>query len=201
MRAESVKGSLIVGAAVAVRHLRDRGLISADALEARLSKESVELIDAKIAIAGWYPVHAFNELLDVDWEISGDRKPAYLEQLGAKTSAKMFDSQRYQQLEYAERIRTAESRESLIRQARLITTITGTLFNFLEVDVGIESGHLHLTYRNARTLDGPILHTTVGFMNEINARQGNPRSWTSERLGPDTLRFKVALPKHLIDGT
>lgn len=197
MPRESVKGSLILGAAVAVRRLRDGGRISSDALEARLSKEALELVDAKISISRWYPVHAFDELLDVDWEISGDRDPAYLEKLGQGTAAQMFDSQRYQQLEYAERTPSAESRESLLRQARLITTITGTLFDFLEVDVGIDSNHLDITYRGASSLDGPILHTTIGFMNEINARQGSKRRWTSERLAPDTLRFRVPLPKRL----
>jgi len=197
MAERSVKGSLILGVVVAVRRLRDRGQIAAEVLEARLSKEALSLLDEKIAIATWYPVEIFTELLELDWEISGGRDPAYLERLGGLTAAKMFDSQRYQQLEYAERRRSAETRDSLLRQARLINTVTGTLYDFLDVDVEIVDEFLEITYSNVAALGDAVLHTTVGFMTEINERQGNARRWTGERISPDTIRFRMPLPSRL----
>jgi len=184
---------------VAVRRLRDRGQVVSEVLEARLSKEALKLIDEKITIATWYPASIFTELLDLDWEISGGRDPEYLERLGEVTAAKMFDSKRYQQLEYAERRRSAETRDSLLRQARLINTITGTMYDFLDVSVGIEGKYLEITYANVGSLGDSILHTTVGFMSEINERQGTNRPWIGERLSPDVIRFRMELPSRLVD--
>jgi hypothetical protein len=194
---ESVKGSLLLGAVVTVRRLRDRGQVPAEVLEARLSKPALGLVDRKIEIAQWYPVDAFCELLDLDWEITGRREPAYLEKQGAVSADRLFDSKRYQQLEYAERKGKVESREGLIRQSRLITTITGTFYNFLEFDVALDACTLCIVYGNASAFGTPLEHTTVGFLNQINVRQGSRRRWNVERTRPDEVRFRMPLPKRL----
>jgi hypothetical protein len=194
---ESVKGSLLVGAVVAVRRLRNQGRIPAESLEARLSREALELVDRKIEIARWYPVRAFCELLDLDWEIAGRRAPAYLEQQGAASADRLFDSKRYQQLEYAERSGKVESPERLLRQTRLITTITASFYDFLEFQAALEAGHLCIVYGNAQAFETPLVHTTVGFMNQINVRQGSQRRWAAERTRPDEVRFRMPLPKRM----
>lgn len=196
---ESVKGSLVMGAVVAARRLRDRGTISPEALEARLSKGALELVDQKIEIARWYPIADFCELIDLNWEIDGKRDPGYLERQGAASADRLFDSGRYQQLEFAERSGKVETREKLIRQSKLITTITGTFYNFLSVDVVLEPSQLTIVYGNAVAFRDPLLHTTVGFMNQINVRQGSRRRWTGERTRPDEVRFSLPLPERLAD--
>jgi hypothetical protein len=197
MAGESVKGTLLLGVVVGVRRLRDRGVISADVLEARVSKEAVNLVDQKIEIARWYPMHAFCELIDLDWVISGRGEPSYLEEQGARSADKLFDSRRYQQLEFAERAGKVDSRERLIRQARLITTITGSFYNFLKVDVALADKSLDIVYANALSFAKPLEHTTVGFMNQINVRQGSKRRWTAQRVRPDEVRFRMSLPERL----
>jgi hypothetical protein len=197
VKQESVKGSLVVGAVVAARRLRDRGRITPEVLEARLSRGALELVDEKINISAWYPVAAFCELIELSWETEGGRDPAFLEHQGAVSADRLFESGRYQQLDFAERARKVDSREQLIRQARLITTITGTFYDFLEVGVSLSDDGLSIVYDNASAFRDSLVHTTVGFKNQINVRQGSKRRWTGERIRSDAVRFDLPLPARL----
>jgi len=199
MAQESVKGSILLGSVVTVRRLRDAGRISAEDLEVRLSAEALELIDAKIGITQWYPIHAFCELLDVDWEICGKRVPEYMERQGAVSADRMFDLGMYQQLDYAERAERVESIGALVSRSRLISSVTGTFYNFLEFDVAANEDCLDIIYRNARAFEQPLIHTTVGFMNQINARQNSKRRFSGERIGPDEVRFRMPLSQRFAE--
>jgi hypothetical protein len=197
VRTPSVKGSLMVGAVVTVRRLRDKGLASAETLAARLPKEALELLDQKIEIARWYPVSAFCALIDLDWEIAGHRAPAYLERQGAITADRLFDAKIYQQLEFAERSAKVDTREGLVRGAKLITTITGTFYDFLTFGVRVGDDQLEVVYGNATAFGDPLIHTTVGFMDQINQRQGSKRRWSGRRDGADRVVFTMELPERL----
>jgi hypothetical protein len=199
MPLESAKGTIVMGAVVTVRRHRDHGRISAEELQQKLSPASYALLDQRIDIASWYPVSAFAELVDVDWEYSGHRDPAYLERQGAMTADRLFDSGLYQQLEYAERSGKVETRKSLERQSRLITTITASLYNFLESSVTVHAEALEIAYDNARSFADSLAHTTVGFMNQINLRQGSKRTWKFERIGTDRAVFEMSLPARMSD--
>lgn len=199
MRGESVKGSLVLGAVVAARHLRDRGRISCEAFEARLSPPALALVDDKIELARWYPIGAFCELVELAWDVEGRRRPQYLEAQGAASADRLFDSKRYQQLDFAERAEKVESRMALEKQTRLIATITGTFYDFVEVGVELEATRLSMVYGNARAFADPLIHTTVGFLDQVNVRQGSARRWTGERTRPDEVRFHMPLPKRLAE--
>ncbi len=198
-----VKGNLLLGAVVAVRRLRDRGRVPAEQLAARLSGTALELIDQKIDVTRWYPVAAFCELLDVDWEVAGNRDPEFMRQGGARTAERLLDRDIYHQLDYAQRTERVQSRDALVRQARLITTITGTLYDFLEVEVCVDPelpDQLEIRYHNAAEYSEALRYTTEGFMNQINRGHGSSRSWTSERPRPDLVIFRLPLPTRLTEG-
>jgi hypothetical protein len=199
----SVKGSLLAGAAVAVRRLRDRGRVPPEQLAARLSGAALELIDQKIDFGRWYPVAAFCELLDFVWEVAGNRDPEFMRQAGAQTTGRLLDRDIYQQLDYARRVERVQSRDALVRQARLIATITDALYNFLEVEVCIDPerpDQLEIHYRNAAEYSEALRYTTEGFMNQINRLHGSSRSWTSERPRPDLAIFRLPLPTRFVEG-
>ena len=198
MGEESVKGSLMLGSVVTVRRLRDSGRIAPEDLELRLSAQAILLIDEKIEITKWYPIGAFCELLHLDWDVSGNRAPEYMERQGAVSANHMFDSGRYQQLDYAERSERVESLGGLVAQSRLISSITGALYNFLEFEVQASKECLDIVYRNAKAFEEPLMHSTVGFMNQINQRQQSKRAFTAKRLSTDEIRFRMLLPKRLL---
>jgi len=194
---ESVKGTLVLGAVVAARRLRDRGRVEPEVLEVRLSREALELLDQKIEVARWYPIAPFCELIDFGWEIDGRREVAYLERGGAESANRLFESNRYQQLEFVQRAGKVASRHELTKRARLITTIVGTFYDFLDVHVALEADALVIVYGNARAFSNALIHTTVGFQNQINVRLGSKLRWSGVRTRPDEVRFAMPIPKRL----
>jgi hypothetical protein len=197
----SVKGSLMLGAVVSVRRHRKQGRISADQLAARLGGPALELVDQKIDIGRWYPVRVFTELLDVDWDVGSQRDPEYMRRQGEQAADRLFSSGIYQQLNYAERADRVGNAKDLKRQSKLITTITGTLYNFLhfEVRLGEARGDaLEIVFSNAALFSEALRHSTEGFMNQINKRQGSSHRWLSRRDRPDVIVFTLPLPSRLL---
>ncbi len=198
----SVKGSLVVGAVVAMRRHLKAGRISAPQAAVRLGPAALELLEQKIDLARWYPVKGFCELLELDWEIGGHRDPAYMRRAGEKSADHLFDTRIYQQLQYAERNERVRSREQMLLQAKLISTITGSLYNFLQFEVRLSPENpdlLEILYGNAGPFSEALRLSTEGFMNQINKRQGSSRVWTSERLRPDLAVFRLSLPDRLAE--
>jgi hypothetical protein len=198
----SVKGSLMLGAVVSVRRHRKQGRISAEQLAARLCGPALELVDQKIDIGRWYPIKLFTELLDLDWEVGSSRDPDYMRRQGQQAADRLFDSGIYQQLAYAERADRVFSARQLERQAKLITTITGTLYNFLRFEVRVrpEAGALEIVYANAGLFSEALRHSTEGFMNQINHRQRSKLCWSSRRERADMVVFTLPIPSRLAAG-
>jgi len=194
----SVKGSLFVTGVAAVRRYRDAGLLSEDQIAVRLGPVALEMLDQKIDISRWYPIEAFCEMVDIDWEIAAGRDPDYMRRLGAVAARRFFERGIYQQLDYAKRAERVGSRRSLVRQAKLIATITNSLYSFIEVDVRVTSDLLEIVYGNAALLYEALRYTTEGFMNEVNRWQGSSRRWESERVAPDRVHFRLELPERLL---
>jgi hypothetical protein len=196
----SAKGSIVIGAVASLRKLRRSGRIRSGQLSARLSGAALLLLDQKIEFGRWYPMAAFAELVDFEWEVVGARDPEYMRKSGARSAEILFESGRYQQLDFARRAGKAESREALIRRTKLITTITSTFYNHLEVSVDIDRGssnELQITYANAAEFNEALRYSSEGFMNGINTLQGSSRRWTSDRTAPDRVMFRLSIPTRL----
>jgi hypothetical protein len=201
---QSVKGTLMLGAVVTVRRLRKRGEVSQEQLSARLSAEALTFLEEKIDLGRWYPLAAFCEILDTDWEFAGHRRADYMRNEGARAADRLFESGIYQQLQFAERSERAQAADALVRRSKLITTITASLFNFLKVDVRLnpeQRDSLEILYQNATGFSEALRYTSEGFMNQINHRQGSPRLWTSKRVRPDLVVFTLSLPRRMTKGS
>jgi hypothetical protein len=198
----SVKGSLVLGAVVTVRRLRNRGQIKPDQLAARLSPAALRLIDQKIDIGRWYPLEVFCEILDADWDLAGQRAPDYMREEGTRAADRLFESGIYQQLQFAERSERANAADNLVRRSKLITTINGSLFNFLTTEVRLNPERrdtLEIVYGNAAGFSEALRYTTEGFMNQINKRSGSSKRWTSSRVKPDLVIFSLSLPRRFTE--
>ena len=196
----SAKGTLVLGAAVAARRHREKGRITEHELEARLRGDTLALLDQKIVIAAWYPIECFCELLDLNWEVAGKRDPGFMRREGERSADRLFDTGIYPQLRFVDETSRAEKRDELVRQSRLITSITGSLYNFLEIEVRVDAsgvGNLEIVYGNAARFSEALRFSTEGFMNQINKRQKSKRLWTSERVRPDRIVFRMPLPERL----
>ncbi|HEX5068456.1 MAG TPA: hypothetical protein VFY49_20205 [Myxococcota bacterium] len=196
----SAKGTLVLGAVVAVRRHREKGRITEHELEVRLRAETLALLEQKLVIAAWYPIECFCELMDVNWEIAGKRDPDFMRREGERSADRLFETGIYPQLRFVDETARAERRDELVRQSRLITSITGSLYNFLQIEVRLDpnaSGNLEIVYGNAAPFSEALRFSTEGFMNQINKRQKSQRRWTSERPAPDRIVFRMPLPERL----
>ncbi|HEY8121023.1 MAG TPA: hypothetical protein VII78_06860 [Myxococcota bacterium] len=194
----SAKGSVVSGVVASLRSSRKRGHISAEQLAARLSGPALSLLEEKIEAGRWYPMSAFQDLVDCEWELAG-RDPEYARESGARSADRMSNAGIYQQLEYAKRVDRAQSRDALVRQTKLITTVTGTLYSFLSLSVRVsaDGGLLEIVYANAAQFPEALRYSTEGFMNRINEQQGSGRRWTSERTKPGEIVFRLKLPSRM----
>lgn len=196
----SVRGSLFVTGVVAVRRHREAGLVAEEQLAARLGPVALEMLDEKIDVGRWYPIAPFCEMVDVDWDVAGAREPDYMREMGRTTASRFFETGIYPQLGYSRRSQRTRSRDALLRRAKLVTTVAETLYSFIETEVEIARERLTIAYGNAELFSEALRYTTEGFMNEVNRRQGASRSWTSERVAPDRVCFRLELPGWLAGG-
>jgi hypothetical protein len=196
---QCAKGSLVLGAVITVRRHRKAGRITSEQLEARLSPGALEMLEEKIDIGRWYPIQILCELLDLDWEVGGLRDPDYLRKQGEEAAERLFQQGIYEQLDYAKRLEPAQARDDLVRRAKLITSITGALYNFLTGEVRLDDDReeLQICYRNAAAFSEALRYVSEGFMNQLNKRQNSSLHWSSERVRPDLVVFTLKLGRRL----
>jgi hypothetical protein len=194
----SVKGSLVAATVNAIQTFRERGRVSAEQLAARLSKAALELAEAKIEAPRWYPIQPYTELVDFLWDLDG-RRPEKMRKAGARSADAMAERGSYQQLDYADRAARAPTREDLLRQTKLISSVVPALYNFLQTQVRLSADgqFVEIVYANAALFSDALRISTEGFMNRVNERQGSSRTWASERTKPDEVVFRMRVPERL----
>lgn len=199
MAEPSVKGLLLGGVVANLRRLAERGAVSEDALEARLGVRALELLREKVDPACWYPIEGYRELVDLLWELEGRRDPAFMREKGRDWARRLYDAQRYQQLEYADtRIGQLRSADEAVRQGRLIASLIQTFWNFVEPQVDLDPDHpdtLRLTLSGtlASLFPEANRYTTEGFLNHMVERGGGSHQATSERPTPERIVFRLPL--------
>ena len=187
-----VKGSLVLGAVLAVRNRMKAGQISEEELEKRLSAEALELLDTTIKIASWYPIRLMTELIDLDWEMGSEFAPEYQRSAGRNTARHFAKTGLYQQVDYAARNYTADTLDDVLRQSRLVCTLTSTLYDFIETRAEIVDGRqLQILFEGAREFPEALRYSTEGFLNEMTRRK--TRFWGSDRPSPDLLVFALEI--------
>ena len=197
----SAKGTIVMGVVATLRKLRKGGQVTNEQLAARLSAAALELLEQKIEYSRWYPMPAFRELVEFEWDVAAKRDPGYARKSGAQSADRQSESGRYQQLDFAGRAGKAETSSALLLQAKLITTVTAAFYSFLQVSVAIDPtrpDRLEIVYANAAAFPEALRYATEGFMNQLNLRQGSKRCWTSERVAPDRIVFTMELPERLV---
>lgn len=199
MNEPSVKGLLLGGVVVNLQRLRERGGLEADACEARLSRAALHLLEEKVDPSRWYPLAEYAELVDLLWDVEASRNPEYMREKGRAWAKKLYDAHRYQQLEYADSsTSTIASPEDAVRQGRLIASLIGTFWSFVEAHVDLDPERpstlrLVLSGRLARLFPEANRFTTEGFLNHMVERGGGTHRATSERPAPDRVEFRLAL--------
>jgi hypothetical protein len=129
----SIKGSALSSVVEDVRALCDSGRISADRLEAALEESDIAILESKIQPALWYPIQSYARLTKLLLDVAGRGDPQYVVDRGARAAQRLWESGLYVQLQHGEE-KAAKARRTggalSERDARMITTLSGAIFNF-----------------------------------------------------------------------
>lgn len=93
-----VKGTAIESVVHDVQRLIAEGRVSREAVEARLHPEDLEVLDARIVPALWYPLGSFGRLTELLLEVEGERRTAYLVERGRRAAERIQATGLYAQL-------------------------------------------------------------------------------------------------------
>lgn len=130
----SIKGAAIAKLIADVQACLSRSEDDRSRLEARLSPETVRMLEGKVEIGSWYPVGMYNELTDLIWQEEGGGSFDYLRQRGEKMMKRLMEEGLYQQLDFLDRIERGVqekiTRDDVQRTCRLIGSVSGAIRNF-----------------------------------------------------------------------
>jgi hypothetical protein len=181
----SVKGSLFFIAQADLLGLIERGAISREELEVRLSPEQLDLVDAKVQVALWYPVRAFNAFIRITSEVGDRASPEALAATGRLSAEQLARSGLYPQL-------AEGAGGGGPRAGRRLVTLASAFYNFMrwEYIAGKDPGHFTVDVTDAADWCEELRFISEGFIEVVSTRAtGRPVRVTSERRTPDHVIF------------
>ena len=169
----SIKGSALSSVVEDVRALRDSGRISADRLEASLEPADLALLETKIQPALWYPIERYARLTRLLLDVVGRGDPQYVADRGARAAQRLWESGLYVQLQHGEE-RAAKARRSggqmTDRDARVITTLSGAIFNFTRWTYRVDEPHAVIEVSEATNWPDVSVWAARGFLEYVVSR-------------------------------
>lgn len=93
-----VKGTAIESVVADVNRLLEEGVLARDAVEARLQARDLQLLEAKIVPALWYPYGSYGRLMELLFEAEGRRSTEYLVERGRRAADRVKATGLYAQL-------------------------------------------------------------------------------------------------------
>ena len=193
----SIKGSAISSVVADVCRMRESGKIPVEQLEARLEPEDLALLDARIQAALWYPIASYRRLSELLLEVEGGGDPQYLADRGACAAERLWEAGLYVQLQHGEEKAEAARKEGRVlseRDARLITTLSGAIFNFTRWRYRSEGGLALIEISEAEALPGVSVHAARGFLEYVVSRLRHCQTRIdATRPAPDRVVFSFPL--------
>ncbi|MFI5314603.1 MAG: hypothetical protein ACHQ6T_02800 [Myxococcota bacterium] len=191
MSVPSIKGTAYNSVHDDLHRMIDDGRVSEDELEARLSREELELIESKVLATKWYPVDTYRKLLALVAEKEGKgRVEEYLIERGWRAADRLKQAGIYRQLGADD----GAGRSWGARVANMVSKVSGLLYNFTRwgVDDPENPNVLHVTIDEAKDFADECRYTAQGFVAyAATLMAGAPVKVTSARPTPDRIVFTV----------
>jgi len=190
----SIKGSALSSVVEDVRALRDSGRISADRLEASLEAADLALLETKIQPALWYPIQSYARLTRVLLDVAGRGDPQYVADRGARAAQRLWESGLYVQLQHGEE-KAAKARRTggamTERDARMITTLSGAIFNFTRWTYRISESDSLIEVSEAADWPEVSMWAARGFLEYVVSRLRRSKTRVeAKRVAPDRVEFR-----------
>ncbi len=195
----SIKGSALASVVDDVRALRDAGRLDEARLAARLEREDLELLDAKVQAALWYPIESYRRLSELLLDVEGKGQLRYVVERGARAAERLWEAGLYVQLQHGEEKAEAARRQGGVlseRDARLITSLSGAIFNFTRWAYRSEGGESVIEVSEAEALPEISVLAARGFLEYVVSRlRRSDTEVRAERPAPDRVVFRFELAR------
>jgi len=193
----SIKGSALSSVVEDVLALRESGRVGADRLELRLEPADLALLDAKIQPALWYPIESYRRLTELLLEVEGRGDWQYVADRGARAAERLWEGGLYLQLQHGEE-KAAEARRYggvlTDRDARLMTTLSGAIFNFTRWSYRVDGADALIEATDAERLPEVSMHAARGFLEYVVGRLRRTETpIRATRPAPDRVQFRFRL--------
>jgi hypothetical protein len=199
----SIKGSAITATVEDVQKLVQKGVISEKELEQRLTGGALALVRQPIVVSSWYDMRAVASLVELLWDVEGHGDPAYMRRRGEEIGERLLQGGLYAQLEFVKRKKLdphtdGKARfEAFGRDLRLVTTISGSMYNFGRWSVRPDperAGRYLIEVHEATAVPVPTSLATEGFMNHLMKEMRELARWQMERPRPDLVVYIMDQP-------
>ena len=196
-----VRASLFQLEAERIRDMLESSQLSRAELEVALSEDELELLDdAHKSTALWYDAGTIDKLITLMASKSGLSLPEFCRMRGAKAAEALCKSGLYQQLEYLNRMQSAEVTDpdarsrAFRRDLRLIVTLSKNVFNFTQWSVVEDPDaprRFQIEISEASDFSDIQANCTDGFINWAAKRREGGRMWEWSRPTPDVVIFRM----------
>lgn len=183
----SVRGTLFAGALERIRSLLDRGALSRGELQAAL-REDLDALDEAVDPSGWYSFGVFASLVELQWELVGERAPEFMIAAGRRTAARLMDAGAYVALQ-------ARPQHWGTNLAHVLTSVSRRLCNFTDWRAVLSSDPARFTIEVGGVAQWPesLRYASEGFIACVSRRASGAERVrvTSSRPTPDRVVFQV----------
>ena len=190
----SIKGSALSSVVEDLRALRDSGRISPARIEKTLQPADLALLDTQIQPALWYPIQSYARLTEVLLDVLGRGDPQYIADRGARAAQRLWESGLYVQLQHGEEKAAKARRTGGVmsdRDARVITTLSGAIFNFTRWKYRVEETGSVIEVSEAEALPEVSVWAARGFLEYVVSRLRRvDTSVAATRVARDRVEFR-----------
>jgi len=191
MSVPSIKGTAYNSVHDDLHRMIDDGRVTAAELEARLSREELELLESKVLATKWYAIDTYRKLLALvaEKEAKG-RIEEYLADRGWRAAERLKEAGIYRQLGSDD----GAGKSWGARVANLVSKISGLLYNFTRwsVDEPGNATTFHVIVDEAKDFADECRYTAQGFVAyAATLMAGAPVKITSARPTPDRIVYTV----------
>jgi hypothetical protein len=184
----AVKGTLYQNLSSELCVLIQSGRIAQADCERILEPEELQGLDRDVAIGAWYPLDAYERMLNL-YVLAAPRDPReFVTQSGRESADRVIELGIYSQLDD----RTKESWEHRI--GRILLTLSGSFFNFGAWEwSGFQGESFVVTIRHASCMPDLLAWRTAGFVERLGQRaagEGDVVVNTERSPDRDTVIFR-----------
>jgi hypothetical protein len=205
MAEPAVKGSVFKGVIDDLARLRERGGVSEEQIEAGLAAEDLDLLEAEVNPASWYPMESYARIAQLLGEVEGAGKDDYFVDRGRASARRLMKAGLYQQLAFLPRWKDKTSggggdQSALIasygRNLRLVISMASSIYNVGKWTVESDPdnpGRVRVAVREASAYSEPMRLAIEGFFNECAQASLRElvRLYISERPSPDLILLRM----------